>query len=217
MSETFDYAAGTLESRNPLRRFAHRARYRLAAELVHGSALDYGCGDGHFLRLVAGRTDERLGYDPWEYAAPKDVPFVRDLSAVDGRFDYITCLEVVEHMSTSMVRQFWEDVMRLLKPDGTLIVSVPVLIGPAGFFKAMLYRGKEAGYTTGVALRYLVGAPPARDTSEDRMFTHLHFDYRSVRSMLRDKFVHVRQVNCPFRLLPAGLNSQLFFICSGWR
>lgn len=52
-----------------------------------------------------------------------------------GRFDCITCLEVLEHFSEEEQEVFFADVWRFIKPGGLVVISVPVMIGKAGFIK----------------------------------------------------------------------------------
>ena len=78
--DTVPYEKQTVDSPNPIARFAHRARLkrskRLLMSLLGESAvlLDYGCGQGRFLHDIASDIKVQkpgvvlLGYDPYQSA-----------------------------------------------------------------------------------------------------------------------------------------------------
>src|SRR5262249_32819074 len=84
--------------------------------------LDYGCGNGGQVRHVRERTGcEVLGYETgWiaARAAQAGIPLVDEgqLAPLEGRFDVVTAIEVLEHVvdAVAVVRH----VRRLLKPGG---------------------------------------------------------------------------------------------------
>ncbi|MBT8363717.1 MAG: class I SAM-dependent methyltransferase [Deltaproteobacteria bacterium] len=94
--------------------------------LPEARILDWGAGDGSFLRLL-----DRQGYDSYgidNFSSPishkklisasiEDAPFVNEF------FDAITCFHVLEHISNpvpSVAKAF-----SLLKPGGIFVVEVP--------------------------------------------------------------------------------------------
>jgi SAM-dependent methyltransferase len=112
-------------------------RYGFAWEMVPaGSAhLDFGCYDGAFLAKLANkRLARRVGVDANAEAlaagrrAHPDLELHHQTHAVpldfaDGSFDSITLLDVLEHVveQEALLREFH----RLLRPGGTLVVTVP--------------------------------------------------------------------------------------------
>ena len=73
------------------RRFLSKLAEPLVARLPEGArGLDFGCGPGPALAqmFIEAGFDMAL-YDPF---------FHPDLAALDGRYDFITCTEVVEHL-----------------------------------------------------------------------------------------------------------------------
>lgn len=56
MNKKVGYSKQTLESPNPIARYAHRKRYELSVGKAikvlgkNASLLDYGCGEGDFLK-----------------------------------------------------------------------------------------------------------------------------------------------------------------------
>jgi len=195
---------------------AHASRFALAARFVDGDVLDYGCADGYFSK-VAGDRARVTNYEPQDANAPTDgTPCLRTLRGLERRFDCIACLEVLEHVTDDKLNEFFDDVRRLLAPDGRVIVTVPVMIGPIGFLKIAMYLGRSGGYTIGSAFRHLLGVMPgARHLRRDGLYEHEGFDYRKLRTRLRSEFSVVEQHCSPFGALPPWLNSQVCFVCRG--
>lgn len=216
----------TYASPNPMLRLSHRARFRVAADLVAAERpsrlLDYGAGDGHFLSVIRSEPDAPVqhvaGFEPFRDPQGAVVDRVDDLTP---GFDCITCLEVLEHLSDAQQQTFFANVRHLLKPHGTVVVSVPVMIGPSGCFKLLLARAQgraKGGYTVTNALRSLVGSPPTRRwQNASGWYHHPGFDHRNLRRQLHGVFRTVQEIGCPFPALPLVLNSQVFFLCRGLR
>ena len=129
------------------------------------------------------------------------------------RFDCIVALEVLEHTPPEMVDSFFSDVLRLLKPGGRVIITVPVMVGPVGFLKILMYLGTLEGYTLTAAFRHLFGAMPKTRFLRDGLYEHEGFDYRALRWRVKREFGKVEQGASPFPSLPAWLNSQAVFVC----
>lgn len=108
---------------------------------VHaGVALDAGCGSGEYTRAlllpradhVAGmdfnpaslmRLQSRLGPMEADKCALINASLTR-LPFADASFDTALCTEVIEHIEDDALAV--EELCRVLRPGGTLIVSVPV-------------------------------------------------------------------------------------------
>jgi 2-polyprenyl-3-methyl-5-hydroxy-6-metoxy-1,4-benzoquinol methylase len=113
----------------------HQARYRLALNLVPGRrVLDAGCGVGwgsELLRLAG--AESVVGVDLSEDAladARRRAPaceFVpgdlQKLPFEDGEFDVVVCMEALEH--TMDTGSALDELARVLRPDGILLVSSP--------------------------------------------------------------------------------------------
>jgi SAM-dependent methyltransferase len=65
------------------------------------------------------RPDEQLGLDVRIGSLPNEIP-------VDGPFDVITLLDVIEHVEDDLAAL--ETVRRLLRPGGLLVITVPALM-----------------------------------------------------------------------------------------
>lgn len=117
------------------------------------SLLDIGSGEGSFLELIKPKFQiiysieidpfalkllkEKFSSDPKIILIPKTVTdFLK--KNPDLSFDYITCLDVLEHIPLSDCQMVIEKLFRLLKPEGLLIISVPGI-----FEKIRIFLGKS--------------------------------------------------------------------------
>ncbi|MBN2168226.1 MAG: class I SAM-dependent methyltransferase [Actinobacteria bacterium] len=114
----------------------HVAAYRYAASICDGlSVADIGCGEGYGTAMIAESAKAVIGID----AAPEVMEHARtgyvrdnlsfkvmDAGALDlpsNSFDMVMSLQVIEHLATA--DGFIEEIMRVLLPDGTAIISTP--------------------------------------------------------------------------------------------
>lgn len=96
-----------------------------------GRFLDYGCGQGHFVRRVASRCAEAWGCDLNPEILPADSESRRfiairsdqPLPFPDNYFDSIAILEVIEHVADE--RTTLKELTRILKPGGRLLLTTP--------------------------------------------------------------------------------------------
>ena len=102
--------------------------------LAGKTALDVGCGAGLLCEPLARLGAEVTGLD----AAPANIEAgarhaegsglairyrTGELAAVEGRFDLVTCLEVIEHVSDKAL--FVSQLAQRLAPGGLMILSTP--------------------------------------------------------------------------------------------
>lgn len=242
------YAGKQIYCPSRLVSWSHRGRFRLGSALVapaHGGRLlDYGCGDGTFIGMVHAQFGV-LGAD-------NDAPQLEDcrvrLSALDnarflatdalgdehtGRYDVVTCMEVLEHCVEPVRRAVIAELERLVAPTGRVVVSVPIEIGPALVAKQAArrlaawrnlgdYRHSER-YTIRELARMTVvpgRAPIPRavyDTGEGgerrRHYGHKGFDWRVVERELADRFAILERRFSPMPWLGRWLNSQAWIVC----
>jgi 2-polyprenyl-3-methyl-5-hydroxy-6-metoxy-1,4-benzoquinol methylase len=96
-----------------------------------GTILDIGAGTGYFLHYMKKKNWEVYGteksVEAREFAKkhrnldilPEDALF----SLPTASFDAITLWHVMEHLPN--IRQYWQIISKLLKPDGILIIALP--------------------------------------------------------------------------------------------
>jgi 2-polyprenyl-6-hydroxyphenyl methylase/3-demethylubiquinone-9 3-methyltransferase len=120
------------------------------APLAGKTALDVGCGAGLLAEPLARLGAATTGLDaaPELIAAAKEhaaaVGLAIDyrageLAALDGRFDLITCMEVIEHVADPAV--FIADLAKRLAPGGLLILSTPNATGWAKLLMITVAEG----------------------------------------------------------------------------
>ncbi len=135
-------------SRQPTRRWLHCTRRdwivgtidRLAKQ-GRGSALEVGPGSGIYLPVLASLYDDVTAIDVENEYLRHLLPLVvqhANLRLVEGditssrlpgeSFDLVLCSEVLEHILAS--QRALQQIYRLLKPGGTLVVSTPQRYSP---------------------------------------------------------------------------------------
>jgi SAM-dependent methyltransferase len=240
------YAQKQILSRDKLVAWSHARRFAtgltIARDFAAKRILDFGSGDGTFLALAmmaeappavavgAELLDSVIEDCRARYAAEPRMSFVQ-VAALDApdhaqRYDAVFCMEVLEHVFD------WEPELarmaRLLKPGGTLVVSVPVETGipvivkqivrtVAGWRKIGHYPG-----TTSYSWRELGSAVfagkkqhvtrPVFDLGSGPCHDHFGFNWRVLRDRLSRQFDVTRVVASPFAWLGPGLATQVWFI-----
>ncbi|GAB6099811.1 hypothetical protein JCM16358_16900 [Halanaerocella petrolearia] len=118
----------------------HIARYKFASDYTQGRVLDFSCGVGYgaeVLLAMGEGIEEVVGVDVDEesikYARDHyKYPWTKfmlgeatDLELVEkvGQFDTIVSMETVEHIKDDY--KFITNLRKLLRKDGTLIISTP--------------------------------------------------------------------------------------------
>ncbi|MGM0501420.1 MAG: class I SAM-dependent methyltransferase [Bacillota bacterium] len=118
----------------------HIARYKFASNYTKGRVLDFACGVGYgaevLLAMGEGISEivgvdidaESIEYARVNYNYPQTSFFVgqaNDSNVIKklGKFDTIVSMETIEHIKDDY--QFIANLNKLLKDEGTLIISTP--------------------------------------------------------------------------------------------
>lgn len=193
-----NYDAQTINAANPLVRFAHRHRIRQSLALALprmgcGKLLDYGCGSGVFLsEIILRRPGCAVGYEPiMTERTHASLPIFDTLAELEleGPYNLITLFETIEHLSDEELGLFLEFASRVLTPNGAILISAPVEIGPALIFKDLnrfALRRKGSEHRALELLRAAIFGIPAR-RAENLKTSHRGFDFREARNNLRDR------------------------------
>lgn len=226
--------------------WSHGSRFRLAAKLATakgGRLLDFGCGDGTFIALTHAAFRGVVGADA-DAAQIADcrqrlshlpnarfvVTSLLDDAAHREAYDAVTCMEVLEHCTDVERVRVLDALGRFVAPDGRIIISAPIEIGPAllakQFFRALsALRGHgDYAYREKYSVREMLTAASggrverAVYTAEGPQgrFTycgHKGFDWRVLEREIRVRFVVERRLFSPLPWAGAFLNSQVWFVC----
>jgi hypothetical protein len=234
-----DYGEITYASRYRIVRYPHRKRYETAERKILGAAprrlLDYGAGDGKLVceLLDRGLDAEVIAHEPDPVfqrqiaeraeasALSSRIEIVGDRNELEGPFDFISCLGVLEHLPLPEREAFYAACDSALDERGTILIDVPVEVGPTLAVKAagrILLKGRGKEYSWSELLRYSSGFrmvdPQRFDPTNSRtfIFPHRGFDYRLLAEELEGRFEIVDRVSTPMSLLPAWCFNQEVFL-----
>jgi len=245
------YARKQLFCKDCIVAWSHGSRFRLGRKLAEPLAgrrlLDYGCGDGTFVALVHDLFPNAVGADldhkqtedcARRFASLSGLTFLLTERLADrqydGNFDIVFCMEVLEHCTEEVRARVLHDLHRLVWADGTVIISVPIEIGPslvgkqvvrtlAGWRKLGDYQYTEH-YTCRELWKMIFAGPR---TAIDRpvyradfipgqpTFYHGHkgFNWSALLLQVRELF-HVRRLRfSPLGWMGGLFSSQAWFLC----
>lgn len=109
--------------------------YAQAAKIVHGNVLEIGTGSGYGIELIARQADQFYTIDKFKNKSVtrllreyKNVTFkkmkVPPLTEIaDDSFDFVLAFQIIEHIKND--RFFLQEIHRVLKPGGRLILTTP--------------------------------------------------------------------------------------------
>lgn len=115
-------------------------RVNIMLDIINGlnitkkNILDIGCYDGTFLSLIKNRNNNFFGIEASEWAAQKArengievqkifFDSMDKMQYADNFFDIVVAGEIIEHIFDTDF--FLEEIRRVLKPGGHLIISTP--------------------------------------------------------------------------------------------
>ena len=117
----------------------HFHRYFCVLELCRGKrVLDIACGTGYGTALIAEVASRVVGVDidnatieACRAAYSGNNIFFREggvelIPADDGEFDVVVSFETIEHVGESAQEKFFQEIQRVLKPGGLLVMSSPI-------------------------------------------------------------------------------------------
>jgi cyclopropane fatty-acyl-phospholipid synthase-like methyltransferase len=224
----------TINSKNPLARYAHRFRFKLSVEMLRDkkniTLLDFGCGDGNFLEGISSNlNNNHIGFEPYmdlkksidlnKLQIYKNWDDILDYASKNGSFDYVTCFEVLEHFSEEKQRRCFKDISTVLKKDGTIIISVPIEKGLPSLVKNLrrvwLLRSSNPGVYTFKNIFFSFFGIKTKALNKLRIGSeylgHMGFYFDDFEKIINEHFVFENKKFSPFKVLPFYLNSQVFY------
>jgi len=179
------------------------------------SVLEVGCHDGRALSYIPRVVRRYVGFDAgWgggldrareQFSANEGYSFFqsthpRDVSNLTEKFDFIICMETLEHLEPPIVEQYLHAFSAKL--DGFLLVTVPNEKGIALLAKAIGARifgiDRIYPYTAGEFFWAFLG-----HMNRVRRAEHKGFDYTSLVNLIKKHFRYASVEGIsPFRLPP---------------
>lgn len=118
-------------NKNPMNPIARAVQ--LLSERPTGTLLDVGTGAGELAKAMADRGFQATACDAYEadFKYHGTIPFTKanfdeQWPFTQGAFDYVVCLEVLEHMGNPS--QFVGNLAKALRPGGLLVLSTPNIL-----------------------------------------------------------------------------------------
>ncbi len=188
----------------------HNRRYAWLSQKVSALAgdqgirvLEVGCHEGRVLGCIPSRVRRYVGLDAgWGgglerakefFRDRQEVTFIqsnhpRDVAALEERFDFVICMETLEHVEPSLVELYIKAFSEKL--DGFLLITVPNEKGVALLFKTLGARllgvDRIYPYTAKEFFWGLMGRLDRVARSE-----HKGFDYRNLVNLIGKYFRNV--------------------------
>jgi SAM-dependent methyltransferase len=226
------YDDRTIKHRNSMIRWIHTRRYHLVINLLKKykpkSLLDYGAGTGSFLRELLNynwKPEIVSAYEPMmtmyydleskfrDMNFSNKVRIYNNLLEIAVGYDAIIALGVLEHLTIRKRYELYEQVKRLLNPNGYFIVQVPIMIGFGVILRilAKFYLRKESPPLSVKELLFaglflkIIDDDGRFDEKDERIFLgHRGFDHRKLLQELECHFklqkIFCGPVNLPYNL-----------------
>lgn len=234
------YSQRLLEQGNTLTRVAHRSRFQAVLNVLgnqkYPCALDYGCGDGWLLRVAyeQGLIQSGFGIDisPEMIAASQatlsDIPHFKlgfppetNRLIPPGTLDLAFCTETLEHVPDPAL--IIDTILPLCKPNATLVISVPIEVGPSLLIKQTgRYFANLKGtygyerYTWqelwSAAILWDTKSFPSSHSEKLPYRAHKGFDYRDLQKIISQKLILKKTVFSPFPMLGNLFNSTIIWV-----
>jgi SAM-dependent methyltransferase len=243
------FARKQLFCSDPVIAWSHRRRYEVALDVIRRlrptTLLDYGCGDGTLLAMLSEKSEPpsvAIGAEIDRSQVEdcrsrfRDYPHltflpIDDLYRSEHRhsYDVIVCTEVLEHVID--VDLLLDHFNELLRPEGHLVISVPVETGLPLVIKQTVRRvagwrglGDYPGtssYTLPEFFAALTAGPrrqlnrPVHHHADGTGFhDHKGFNWMALKNALRHRFRIHNTFGSPLAWLPPHLGSQAWFLAS---
>lgn len=223
MSRIVNYEKQTLDHPNPLSRYAHRTRFKISKKIVTNwvekkfVVLDYGCGHGRFLSELSLEAKikqndcELMGFDPYLDIKYENFTIINDQNGIEDKsLDIITCLEVVEHLDDNEIEFFLQFAQSKLKDGGRILITVPIMLGPALFLKeiirSILFRRPSDTNFLEMIKAGIFGISPPR--TGDIKGSHKGFNWKVAKHKISQTFANDKISFSPIPLIGWYGNSQ---------
>ena len=234
------YADITFKDPNYIKRWLQYNRLSSAVRLSTNylnnkdklSICDFGAGNGELCKLVTKKYINALitCYEPTPelYDEAKlnllnyKIDLINDINNLSNNtFDIIFCLEVFEHLPPIEINKVFNSFLSILKPNGVVIVGIPIEIGVPALYKGLFRIFRRYGsYDANIKniINSVVGRPPKIRPLLDiapgfpYYSAHMGFDYRNFINECELNFTILRTSASPFNLFGSLLMPELNII-----
>lgn len=222
------YRDRNYNSPNPLRRYAHRSRFKKSIESISthegASVMDFGAGDGLFLNQLYGTNQEMtlVGFEPYmESIKENTIQIETQWSRIEmisneiGKFDFVTCFEVLEHFSPENQYEALRKMHSIVKESGKIILSVPIEKGMPALVKNIIRRvnlpHSNHIFTYDNILKSLSGASLLHLRNDPGYLSHMGFYFTDLENEIEKLFDIRMKSYSPIGGPTYQTNSQVFY------
>lgn len=233
------YSDITFADKNRIKRFLQEQRLVTALNIARQQAqkpqtiCDFGGGNGELCKLLSEEFQSSTLYcyepAPDLHAEAKSnigdieqVTLLSDSNEIpDASVDMLFCLEVFEHLPPAETQTALAEFKRIMKPEGVVVVGVPVEVGLPALYKGLFRMVRRYGaFDANIAhvLASTFGCPPV-DRPESEIGPglkyyneHVGFDHRRLRKQLKQEFSVQYSVTSPCKFFCAFLMPEIYFV-----
>lgn len=149
---------------NPIRRLWHLSKFERVIDYLPRRPgqriLDIGCFAGTFLAMLdedhfsyqlgVDILEDQIAYARRHHGAAhrrfEHIAELGGLAAIDDRFDCVTLIEVIEHLRQDEIRVVLEQIARLLRPGGRLVLTTPNYASAWPVLELLINRFSDLSY-----------------------------------------------------------------------
>lgn len=129
---SYSSRVSTVNVIDPVNYYRHLFAYRYASQLINGSVIEIGCGDGYGIDHIIDKCDLFVAIDKKGGSLSVNskksfdyfkivLPYLTNIPS--NIFDFAICYQVIEHIQEDEV--LLKEIYRVLKPGGTLLLTTP--------------------------------------------------------------------------------------------
>jgi SAM-dependent methyltransferase len=233
------YSKLTFKDKNFVKRWLQNQRLISALKLLNGSradtniVCDFGAGDGEFCKLLS--AHDQIGkiicYEPMSHSileakenlqGLKNIEFCQEIEKLEPEsIDVVVCLEVFEHLPPNETNAALNSISALLKPEGKIIVGVPVEVGIPALYKGLFRMSRRYGEfdanIKNVSRSFLFAPPKDRPVTEiapriNYHLEHMGFDFRHLKEVLTQHFDLSGITTSPFSLFGSWFMPEIYIV-----
>ena len=179
-----------------------RATYALSLQMIDkisskgATIIDFGAGDGTFLLESAKiRPDLKLAaYEPYMNMRSEKIERFTSMESIpDKSVDIVVSFETLEHVSDADLESFIMNCRRILRVNGKMLISVPIMQGaalPVKQIVAAILHQRAPEYSFRELLAGTFGFDVSRP--QNRAPTHKGFDHRLLKAQRRQNLSQFR-------------------------